>query len=165
MIARRWGSPAGMSDERMDEEQVRRTLGEALSLQARSLLEMSLLAGALKGLSGVGTKTLLRQLVQHEIEDTYLLTEKVAALGGTLMLDVDAVEVPAEPGPALAQLLTHEREVVAKLHEVIAHSGQEPRSEALEHLLEHVIMRKQQQADYLWHAADRDEPMTADPAA
>jgi hypothetical protein len=43
-----------MSDERMDEEQVRRTVGAAMSLQARSLLEMSLLAGALTGLAALG---------------------------------------------------------------------------------------------------------------
>ena len=42
---------------------------------------------------------------------------------------------------------------------MIEHSGQEPRSEALEHLLEHLIMRKQQQADFLWHASGRTEPM------
>jgi hypothetical protein len=139
----------------MDEDDVRRTLGEALSLQARSLLEMSLMAGALKGLSGIGTKTMLRQLVQHEIEDTYLLTEKLAALGGDLRLDPGAVDLPSDPNHALAQLLDHEREAVAALHQVITHSGQEPRSEALEHLLEHVIMRKQQQIDLLGLAADQ----------
>jgi len=143
-----------MSGERMDEEQVRRTLGEALSLQARSLLEMSLLAGALRGQSAIGTKAMLRQLVQHELEDTYLLTEKLAALGGDLRLERAAVDLPSDPGRALAQLLDHEREAVAALHQVIPHSGQEPRSEALEHLLEHVIMRKQQQVDLLALAAD-----------
>lgn len=45
---------------------------------------------------------------------------------------------------------------MASLHEVITHSGQEPRSEALEHRLEHVIMRKQQQIDFLWHAVGAD---------
>ena len=115
-------------------------------MQARSLLEMSLLAGALRGQSAVGTKAMLRELVQHEIEDTYLLTEKLAALGGDLRLEPAPVSTLAEdPDRALAQLLDHEREAVAALHAVIPHSGQEPRSEALEHLLEHVIMRKQQQ--------------------
>jgi ferritin-like protein len=154
MIALSGGRPAAMSDERMNEDEVRRALQEALSLQARSLLEMTLLAGTLKGLSGIGTKTLLRQLVQHEIEDTYLLTEKLAALGGTVGLAMEHIDVPSEPERALSQLLAHEREVVARLHEVIAHSGQEPRSEALEHLLEHVIMRKQQQVDLLGLAAE-----------
>ena len=42
---------------------------------------------------------------------------------------------------------------MAALHAVIPHTGQQPHSEALEHRLEHVIMRKQQQIDYLEHAA------------
>ena len=67
--------------EPMDETEVRRTLGVALTLQSRSLLEMTLLAGAMRGLGGVGTKAQLRQFVQHELEDTYLLTEKLAAVG------------------------------------------------------------------------------------
>jgi hypothetical protein len=142
-----------MSGDAMDEDAVRRSLGEALTLQSRSLLEMALLAGALRGLAGVGTKNLLRQLVQHEIEDTYLLTEKLAALGGELAVRPGDVDLPTEPAAALQQLIDHEREAVAALHAVIPHSGQEPRSEALEHLLEHVIMRKQQQVDLLALAA------------
>jgi hypothetical protein len=38
------------------------------------------------------------------------------------------------------------------LHAVIPPSGQEPRSEALEHLMEHLIMRKQNQVDVLRRA-------------
>jgi hypothetical protein len=34
-------------------------------------------------------------------------------------------------------------------------SGQEPRSEALEHLIEHMIMRKQNQVDWLRRAIRR----------
>ena len=140
--------------DRMQEDDVRRTLGEALSLQSRSLLEMTLLAGALRGMAGVGTKSQLRDFVQHELEDTYQLTEKLASLGGTPRVQVAEVFPPTDPDQALAQLLEHEREVVAALHAVIPHSGQEPRSEALEHLLEHVIMRKQQQVDFLGLAAE-----------
>ena len=142
-------------DDRMDDEAVRRTLGEALSLQARSLLEMTLLAGALRGMAGVGAKSQLRDFVQHELTDTYRLTEKLASVGGTPRVDVAEVFPPSDPDEALEQLLEHEREVIAALHAVIPHSGQEPRSEALEHLLEHVIMRKQQQVDLLGLAAER----------
>src|SRR5215213_7795403 len=46
--------------EPMDETEVRRTLGAALTLQSRSLLEMTLLAGAMRGLAGVGTRRLRR---------------------------------------------------------------------------------------------------------
>jgi len=141
-------------DDGMDESAVRAALGHALSLQARSLVEMTLLAGALKGMAGIGTKTGPRQFVQHELEDTYLLTEKFAALGGAPQVLVGEVTPATDPAQALGDLLEHEREVVAALHAVIEHSGQEPRSEALEHLLEHVIMRKQQQVDFLGLAID-----------
>ena len=39
--------------------------------------------------------------------------------------------------------------MIAAAHRVIPVTGQEPWSEALEHLLEHLIMRKQWQVDYL----------------
>ncbi|MBA2768578.1 MAG: hypothetical protein H0U35_05510 [Sporichthyaceae bacterium] len=135
--------------EPMDETAVRKALGKALALQARSLVEMTLLAGALTGMPGVGAKNQLRQFVQHELEDTYLLTEKLTALGGAPKVEVGVLEPAGKAADVLARLIEHEHEVVAALHAVIPHSGQEPRSEALEHLLEHVIMRKQQQTDYL----------------
>jgi len=50
---------------------------------------------------------------------------------------------------ALATLIDQEEECIAALHAVIPPSRQEPRSEALEHLMEHLIMRKQQQVDAL----------------
>jgi hypothetical protein len=50
---------------------------------------------------------------------------------------------------AVDALIDAEDETIAALHEVIPHSGQEPRSEALEHL----IMRKQNQVDWLRRAA------------
>lgn len=139
--------------EAMDEAAVRRVLGEALTLQARSLLEMTLLAGSLRGLGGIGTKAQLRTFVQRELEDTYLLTEKLVAVGGEPALEVGEVRPAADAQAALEGFLERERAVVAALHAVIEHSGQEPRSEALEHLLEHVIMRKQQQVDFLTLAA------------
>jgi hypothetical protein len=110
---------------------------------------MTVLAGSLRGLDGMGAKFRLRQLVQHELEDTYLMVEKHVALGGDPDLDPGTVSPPRDPRQALADLVEGEREVIAALHAVIPHSGQEPRSEALEHLMEHVIMRKQQQVDLL----------------
>ena len=146
------GGPAE-DREAMDEAAVCRTLGKALRLQARSMLEMTLLAGAMRGIGGIGAKAQLRTFVQHEIEDTYLLTEKLVSVGGEPDLDVGTVRPDPDPQAALAGFLERERAVVAALHAVIEHSGQEPRSEALEHLLEHVIMRKQQQVDFLSLAA------------
>ena len=45
--------------------------------------------------------------------------------------------------------------MIAAAHRVIPVTGQEPWSEALEHLLEHLIMRKQWQVDYLGRVLDR----------
>ena len=55
--------------------------------------------------------------------------------------------------------MTLDHKAVSALDAVIPHTGQEPRSEAMEHRLEHLIMRKQQQLDYLWHASGRTEPL------
>lgn len=97
--------------------------------------------------------------LQAELEDTYPLVEKMSALGGTPSMTARGVEVSSKADDALGEPLDHEVETVAALHAVIAHSGQEPRSEALEHLLEPFSMRKQHQIDSLWHASNRDEPL------
>jgi hypothetical protein len=49
----------------------------------------------------------------------------------------------------IRSLADNEAEAIQALHEVIPEAGQEPRSEALEHIVEHLIMRKQQQLDLL----------------
>lgn len=51
-------------------------------------------------------------------------------------------------------LIAHECEALAAVHDVIGSSGQEPRSEALEHRMEHIIMRKQEQIDTLRRVLD-----------
>ncbi len=146
-------------EDQMDTEKVLRTLQDALQLQAQSILTMTQLAGTLRGLPGTAVKQQLRQFVLTELEDTYLLMEKHSALGGELVLDVPTLRMARDPETALNDLMDLECESVAALHAVIPHSGQEPRSEALEHLLEHMIMRKQQQVDFLWHASGRTEPL------
>lgn len=143
--------------EAMDVARVEESLQEALDHQSRSILSMALLSGALRGAEGIAVKQSLRSFVQAELEDTYLLVEKLSALGGSPRLGGPSLKLPPDTNDALAALMEHEREGVAALHAVIAHSGQEPRSEALEHLLEHVIMRKQQQIDFLWHAVRTED--------
>ncbi|MDQ3628698.1 MAG: hypothetical protein M3419_07810 [Actinomycetota bacterium] len=142
--------------EKMDTEEVIRSLTEVLRLQGRSLLLMTLLAGSMGGVLGTALKPSLRSFVADELTDTYQLVEKMSALGGNPSFDVASVEVNSSSTKALTQLLDNEQAAVAGLHEVIAHSGQEPHSEALEHLLEHMIMRKQSQVDFLVHATRAD---------
>jgi bacterioferritin (cytochrome b1) len=125
---------------------------------------MTVLAGTMRGVGGSAVKGQLREFVLAELEDTYLLVEKMSALGGNPRIRADSIEVSRDTEESLDALLEHEAQAVAGLHAVIPHTGQEPRSEALEHLLEHVIMRKQQQVDFLWHAAGREEPLVHNPS-
>jgi bacterioferritin (cytochrome b1) len=145
--------------EPMDVEKVLDGLNKAICLQAQSMVHMSLLAGSLRGIGALGTKERLRAFVLAETEDMVRLTEKASALGGNPVAEIGRIEVETDPGKALPALLQHEQEAIAALHAVIPSTGQEARSEALEHLLEHLIMRKQQQVDFLWHASDLDEPL------
>ena len=144
----------------MDTDKVHETLGRAINMQGESVLSMALMAGSLRGVGGAAIKERLRQFVLDELSDTYQLIEKLSALGGQPSMATSDLSLPSDTAKALNQLLDHEKEAVAALHGVIEYSGQEPRSEALEHLLEHVIMRKQQQIDYLWHVSDKKEPLS-----
>jgi hypothetical protein len=141
-----------MSDE-MDTAAVEKALSVVLAHQARTVMMLTLLGGTMGGVLGTALKPQLRQFAAAELEDTYLLAEKMSALGGKPRFEMETVEVDSDPAAALEALIEHENSGMAALHEVIPHSGQEPKSEALEHRLEHVIMRKQQQIDYLTHAA------------
>jgi bacterioferritin (cytochrome b1) len=143
----------------MDVEQVLDGLNKALCLQARSMVRMSLLAGSLRGLGAVAAKDRMREFVLAETEDLVKLTEKASALGGRPVADVGSVAVDPDPTASLPELLQAEQEAIAALHAVIPATGQESRSEALEHLLEHMIMRKQQQVDFLWHASELADPL------
>jgi hypothetical protein len=54
------------------------------------------------------------------------------------------------PEGTIDVLIETETETVEALYRVIPSNGQEGPSESLEHLLEHIIMRKQNQIDYLY---------------
>ena len=56
------------------------------------------------------------------------------------------------PGDAVGWLIETEEEAIDALQAAIEPTGREGRSEALEHTLEHLIMRKQNQVDFLLRA-------------
>ena len=58
----------------------------------------------------------------------------------------------ANPTEAFEFLIEDETEAIAALQASIEVTGREGRSEALEHRLEHIIMRKQEQVDFLERA-------------
>jgi bacterioferritin (cytochrome b1) len=139
----------------MDVERVLDQLNRALSLQQRSVLQFTLGAGGVFGLEYQDVGANLWQFAGSELADTRLLVEKITALGGDPTVDVAQPRWEGDPGRSVDALIETEDEAIAALHEVIPHSGQEPRSEALEHLIEHVIMRKQNQVDWLRRARRR----------
>jgi bacterioferritin (cytochrome b1) len=144
-----------MPDEEMTVEEMVSALNEALALQQRSVLQYSLTAGSIVGLEFQAHADKLRDFALAEVEDAIRLVEKVTALGG------DPASAPVEPDwegdpvKALDRLIESERETLETLQAAIEPTGREAASEAIEHRLEHMIMRKQEQVDYLLRAARR----------
>ena len=125
------------------------TLDTALSLQYRSALQYTQVAGSLTGLQWQVLGVQLWAFAEAELDDARRLVEKVVALGGAPASAPAELRFEADPDKAIDALIDNESQAVAALHAVIPHSGQEPRSEALEHRMEHLIMRKQEQIDTL----------------
>jgi bacterioferritin (cytochrome b1) len=92
-----------------------------------------------------------------DLADARRLIEKVVSLGGAPAVEVAALTVE-ESGQALVDHLIEieiESECVNALQDAIAPTGREGRSEALEHRLEHMIMRKQEAIDFPLRARGR----------
>ena len=136
----------------MDIERVLEALNKALALQQRSVLQFTLGAGSMFGLEYQAVGSELWLFARAELDDLRLLVEKITALGGDPTVEVAEVRWHDDPGAAVDALIESEDETIAALHAVIPYTGQEPRSEALEHLMEHLIMRKQNQVDFLRRA-------------
>ena len=136
----------------MDVDAVLECLNKALALQQRSLLQFTMGAGSMFGLEFQAVGAELWLFARAELDDTKLLVEKITALGGDPSVEVAPVRWYDDPGESVDALIEAEDETIAALHAVIPYSGQEPRSEALEHLMEHLIMRKQNQVDWLRRA-------------
>ncbi len=141
--------------EPMNVEKAVEKLNAALRLQYRSVLEVSVVAGSLTGVRWLGLEPLLRSFAGAELDDVRRLVQKIVALGGEPVSEPAPFAPSADPDSALGVLVDHECEALVALHEVIPETGEEPRSEALEHRLEHLIMRKQEQVDTLRRALGR----------
>ena len=137
------------SDETLDKEQAIELLNEALRLQYRSALQFTLTSGSLFGFEVQAIGDRLWSYAQEEIADARLLIEKVVALGGSPSTDVGELRWTGAPEDAVGWLIEAEAEAIDALQEAIEPTGREGRSEALEHMLEHLIMRKQNQVDFL----------------
>ncbi len=143
-------------DERMDVEGQVEALNRALALQQRAVLQYALTAGTVIGLQYQAHADKLRGFATKELEDAARLIEKVTALGGEPTTEVAPLAFTADPSEAIDGLVDMETEALEALQDAIEPTGREAASEAVEHRLEHIIMRKQEQVDYLLRA--RREP-------
>jgi bacterioferritin (cytochrome b1) len=144
-----------MSEETMDVEAQIDCLNKSLRLQHRSVLMYSLTAGSVIGLEYQAHADKMREHSLAELEDATRLVEKITALGGIPTTDVAPMGFEEDPGKALDRLIECESETLESLQAAIEPTGREAASEAVEHRLEHMIMRKQEQVDYLLRAQRR----------
>ena len=144
-----------MPDEKMDVDEQIECLNRALRLQQRSVLQYSLVAGSVIGLEYQAHADKMRRHAVSELEDATRLVEKITALGGEPTTEVAPISFTADPGEALDRLIDEEGETLEALQAAIEPTGREAASEAVEHRLEHMIMRKQEQVDYLLRARRR----------
>ena len=139
-------------EELLDETTAVERLNAALRLQMRSALQYSLTATTLLGFEAQAVAGELMRYGDEELEDARRLIAKIVALDGTPSTDVAELRVEHDPAVAIGWLIECESEAVDALQAAIEPTGREGRSEALEHRLEHMIMRKQEQIDFLERA-------------
>ena len=137
----------------MDVDAVVEALNAALALQHRSSIAYVVAAGSLTGFQFQPLALELGRFAREEVDDARHLVEKLVTLGGTPTTDVADLPFEADPEKAIEALIDHETRTIEALQAVIPPSGQEGRSEALEHRMEHMIMRKQEQVDALIRAS------------
>jgi bacterioferritin len=142
-------------EEKMDVEEQIECLNRALRLQYRSVLMYAITAGSVIGLEYQAHADKMRKHALSELEDATRLVEKITALGGTPTTDAAEMSFEPDPGTALEQLIECEGETLEAMQAAIEPTGREAASEAVEHRLEHMIMRKQEQVDYLLRAQRR----------
>ena len=143
------------AEERLDVEEAVARLNDALELQYRSAHQYMLSSGSLFGFEFQALGDRLWEYAQAELADARKLVEKIVALGGSPTTAIASIEWTGEPDAAVDHLVETEAEAVETLQRAIEPTGREGRSEALEHMLEHVIMRKQDQIDFLVRARRR----------
>jgi bacterioferritin len=130
-------------------------LNNALSHQLRSLVQYTLAAASISGEEALTMSEALFKFAEAEHADTRLLAEKVSSFGGQPTTEVAATQSDEDPERMLDLLIESERDAIDALYEVIPETGNGGTAEALEHLVEHLLMRKQQQLDVLLRVRNR----------
>ena len=137
------------SEEKLDEREAVERLNTALTLQYRSALQYSLTAASLVGIEAQALGAQLTGFGDKELSDARRLIEKIISFGGEPTTEVAELRFDAAAQGAVRWLAECEEAAVEALQEAIEPTGRDGRSEALEHLMEHLILRKQHQVDFL----------------
>lgn len=140
------------SEELLDKNEAIKRLNAALELQYRSALQYSITAASLGGMQALALGPQLTEFGDHELSGARSVIEKIVSFGGKPTTEVAKLKHQAKAEKALQWLVECEQEAIEALQESIEPTGREGRSEALEHMLEHQIMRKQEQVDFLSRA-------------
>jgi bacterioferritin (cytochrome b1) len=140
------------ADETLDVQEALTRLNDALERQYRSANQYMLSSGSLFGFEFQALGDRLWEFAQAELADARRLVEKIVALGGEPTTNAAPLRWTGDPSDAVEWLIESEGEAVETLQDAIEPTGREGRSEALEHMLEHLIMRKQDQIDFLVRA-------------
>ena len=138
--------------EKMQVDEVVENLNAALAAQTRSMLLYLAASASLPVLELRGTADWFFEAAKDELDDARVLIEKIVALGGEPTTDATPAPWPGGVREAIPELITVEEESLKALKDSIEPTGQEPRSEAAEHLVEHLILRKQRRIDLLKRA-------------
>lgn len=139
-------------EEKLDEKEAVKRLNVALEMQYRSALQYSVVASSLTGIEAQALGSKLTEYGDSELADVRRLIEKVVSFGGKPSSKIAKLRFESDAEAAVRLLAENEEAVIEALQEAIEPTGREGRSEALEHLLEHLILRKQTQVDLLRRA-------------
>jgi bacterioferritin (cytochrome b1) len=145
----------GDPEETLDVEEAIARLNDSLRLQYRSAHQYMLSSGSLFGFEFQALGDRLWEYAEAELADARRLVEKIVALGGEPTTEMAPLAWTGVPDAAVDRLVETESEAVETLQQAIEPTGREGYSEALEHMLEHLIMRKQGQIDFLVRARRR----------
>jgi bacterioferritin (cytochrome b1) len=138
--------------EPLDAVEVVRRLNDVLPLQYRSMLQFTIAAASLTGLQCQAAAEKLEEFAAAELADTHRLVMKVVALAGSPATQVAGLRHEENPRQMLTQIVESEEQAIEAIVEAIPPTGTEGRGEAVEHLIEHVLYRKQEQVDWLLRA-------------
>jgi bacterioferritin (cytochrome b1) len=146
-----------MDKDPLDVDLALERLGKALPLQLRSAAAYTMAAGAITGfpITGfqyTGLAEMLWRFAEADLGDARRLTEKIVTLGGTPIDHVEGFGLPDDGEAIVERLIELETEAIEALQDTIPATGHTGDSEALEHRLEHMIMRKQEAVDALRRA-------------